>query len=960
MLKIETSQMYYVFKNGKNAIFPVLFQELFHFFCIIFWFLVILYVNPKWGGKMFLKVNTLIWFKIKRIVICIAFIINSMNLMAEGTKEIQPTASSHGRLQIMPFVTDFAMFDAAPEHRLHISICNPGELIYYGFGHIRDYFGAVQTDVVYRIKDPNGNTVVGPSSVPSSGAGFINNYTEAVNGPDVVNPAGYNALSYTPLTTGDYYIEFNFSQPHGYDRKIFDYIDITVVDPPNTVKTGRLWSKNWQLTTNPPPTGVSPYQAGYDGIMYIYADDGIVTSVDLNDMQPFVFNITANETGCFNTGNPLQDRKSTDGNHTYPQYRIFLNDPDSICFPTGYLGDFTAPTTITGCPGSFCVNVHVDKAGNVEILLDLNGIPGYQSNTEDVILAAQVTVGHNCIHWDGLDGLGNPVASGTQIPIEVNYFNGLTHLPIYDVEGNVNGFIVEIVRPQTPNPTPALFWDDTDIPGGTAELGGCTNPSGCHTWPIGNCLNSPVPPYCSLGDMRTINTWWYAHAIADMATVNFELPLVNANANTPPGQNDTLICAENDSLQLNGLIQFAPGGKWTGGGGSFHPSDSSLHAVYFFSQAEIDNGYTTLVLTSVDADCPDISDTIHVTIAQANLTLSPDATICQGESVTLTASGGQTYFWSPASTLDDHLLASPLATPQNSTTYTVSITDDNGCTASGQIAVTVNPLPDVDFAADTLEGCAPLDVNFSSFTSSNVALFEWNFGNSAAGNQNFSNQENPSHTFNNAGLYTVSLTVTSDLACENNTTYNNYIKVYPSPQASFYTVPREGNTENMLFNFFNTSTSGHEWLWDFGDPYAGVLNYSTLKDPQHEYSAVGTYEVWLKTVSLNGCEDSTFKKIIIRDDHTFYVPSAFTPNGDGLNDIFIPVGTYLDEEAFRMYIFNRWGEIVFETKDVRKGWDGTIRNTDKKAPQDVYTWLIYLENDFYGTRRYTGHVTLIR
>lgn len=896
-----------------------------------------------------------------RVFFLILFIFYiSHDIIAEGTKEIQPTPGSHGRLQLMPHVTDFAIFDAAPEHRLHITICEPGEVIYYGFGYVRDYFGAIQNDVIYRIKDPSGNTVVGPASIPYTGQGFINQYSQAVNGPNIINPSGYNALSYTPLTTGDYYIEFSFTQPYGHQRKVFDLFDITVVAANNTVKNGRLWSKNWQLTTNPVSGYNSPYQAGYDGTMYIYADDGVVTSVDLNNMQPFVFNITANETGCFNTGDIYQDRKSTDGNHTYPQYRIFLNDPDSTCFPSGQLGNFTQPTTITGCPGDFCINIYVDKDGNIEVLLDLNGVPGYQPGTEDVIIAANVNAGHNCIQWDGLDGLGNPVSPSMSIPLEVNYFNGLTHLPIYDVEGHAHGFIVEVVRPPTPNPHPALFWDDTDIPGGTAELTGCTDPNGCHTWSIGNCLTNPVPPYCSLGDMRTINTWWYAHAIEDVASVNFEYPIVNANIYTPVGQNDTLICLEDSVIHLHGSIQYAPYGVWEGSGGYFAPSDTSLQAVYHFSQAELDAGYAMLVLNSYGGNCPDRSDTINITIVHADLQLSSDETICEGESVTLNASGGNTYTWSPSSSLSDAHTASPVASPQSSTTYTVSITDVNGCTAAGDMVVWVEQAPDIDFYPDKYEGCKPLRVDFSSLTSSTISQYTWDFGNTSAGNHNTSSMANPSHTYNRSGSFTVSLTVTSDNGCSNEITYPYLITVFPQPIPSFYTLPREGGPDDMLFSFFNESLNAELFRWDFGDENAGSDNTSTLENPQHQYQEAGTYEVWLTAISPDGCIDSISRNIIIRGEHTFYVPNAFTPDADGINDVFLPYGIEIDNNKFNMYIFNRWGELVFETDDVNKGWDGTVRNTANKAPPGVYVWLIYLQNDIVGRKKYVGHVSLLR
>lgn len=884
----------------------------------------------------------------------------SVSAIAEGTKQIQPTNASHGRMQLMPYVTDFAIYNATQEHRLHITICQPGEKIYFGFGNVRDYDGSIQYDVMYRIKDPNGNVVFGPSPIPSSGAGFIANYNQAVSGPNVLSAQGYNPLLYTPQLIGDYYIEFTFTQPYGYDRKIFDFFDITVVSATNQVKNGRLWSKNWQLTTNPMSGSLSPYMDGFNGIMYIYSDDGVVTSVDLNLMQPFVFNISANQTGCFNTGNFYNDRKSVDGNNTYAQYKIFLNNPDPDCFPTGFFGGITTPPHITGCPGQFCVNISVDKPGSVEVLLDLNGQAGYQPSTSDVMFFANVNAGQNCIPWSGLDGNGDMVASGTQIPVVVNYINGLTNLPLYDVEANPHGYIVQIVRPISPNPQPRLFWDDTNIAGGTSNLAGCVAPNGCHQWSVGSCYTQPVPQYCSLGDMSTINTWWYAHSETDTTLVNFEYPLADANIFAPPGQNDTLLCSYNNSIQLNGGVYFATSGQWGGGAGTFAPSASVLNPEYTFTQAEKDNGFITLYINTVGGNCATVADTIHITLVTPQLVVSPAQNLCEGTSLQLTASGMLNYSWSPTTALSTPQSASTTASPVTHITYTVSATDQYGCTAQDQVALTVVPKPDIDFDAAPLEGCKPLRVAFAPFSLSQIASYAWNFGDPASGFANNSTLAQAVHQYNNSGTYTVSLTVASSDGCYNTLTKNQYIHVYPQPVSAFTFVPREGDADNMLFSFFDASVDAVQWQWNFGDPDAGTDNFSDMQNPQHLYAETGFYDVWLYVTSPFGCVDSSAHSIIIRGEYTIFVPNAFTPNGDGINDFFMPEGVEINNNDFVLFIYNRWGELVFYTDDVNNPWDGTIQDTGRKAPMDVYVWIFWQENYIIGRQKYAGHVTLIK
>ncbi|HEY8400850.1 MAG TPA: hypothetical protein VIK89_06290, partial [Cytophagaceae bacterium] len=308
---------------------------------------------------------------------------------AEGTKQLQPKSTDNGFLQVFDNNTTtrpFMTYDCPEEHRLNIRICKPGEKIYMGFRQN-------DKDVYFRLKDPNGNVVMGPTLVPSSGTGYINTHASAVAGPQqIVGASGYNAIEYTPAMTGDYYIEFNPKSPTTINaiKRVFTYFDITVADANKKVILGRLWSKSWDFQCN---GSTNRFVAK----LYIYADDGIVTSLDFNGMQPYGFSIAANSTGLTNTGNTTFDRASKNGNINFPQYKIFLNDPDNECFPTGSFGQVTKPITLTGCVGSnFCVNVSVDKPGTTDIYFELNGIPGHQNGTKDRVISANLVAGDNC------------------------------------------------------------------------------------------------------------------------------------------------------------------------------------------------------------------------------------------------------------------------------------------------------------------------------------------------------------------------------------------------------------------------------------------------------------------------------------------------------------------------------------------------------------------------------------
>ncbi len=410
-------------------------------------------------------------------------------LLAEGTKEIRPLITDNGFIQVFDNNTltrPFATYAATSNERLHIHIATAGERIYYGFSQTNN-------DVYYRIKDPNGTTVVGPTLLPSSGAGKITTHTQAILGPSAFTLGGYNALSYTTLTAGDYYIEFNPTHPTNITalKRLFDLFDITVSNAAaSQVIKGRLWSKAWDFSTN---SGTNTFVAA----LYILASTGVVTKVDMNGIQPHGFTVSSNATGCANTGDAIADRRSRTGNSTYADYKLFLNDPDIASFPSGVIGSINGTPSFSGC-GPYCIDVPVSAAGLVEVYIELNGTIGYQSGTSDVYLAQNATsAGSICIVWNGNDANGIAVATSLPLSINIEYKFGLTHLPLYDVENHTLGFKVTSVRPSVIQPK--LFWDDSLLPGGITELSGCILLT-CHNWPSTN-----------FGDLRTINTWWYAN-----------------------------------------------------------------------------------------------------------------------------------------------------------------------------------------------------------------------------------------------------------------------------------------------------------------------------------------------------------------------------------------------------------------------------------------------------------------
>lgn len=436
---------------------------------------------------------------IRKVTLSILFLLFIQVCFSEGTKQLRPASGDFGYIQINDRARTFATYLAAQDERMYINVASAREKIYIGFGRVTDG-SAAMTDVWYRIKDPNGNVVAGPTRIPTSGTGFISSYTRAVAGPNKLNGSGYPAIVFAPTKVGDYYIEFNqgsgtvITNPNS-NKRVFELFDITVIDTVSlTVKNGRLWSKNWDITTNNSSNA-------FKGTFFVYSTDGVVTSINFNGIQPFAFRVACNSTGSVNTGNPALDRKSRAGNYTYSSYKIFLNDPDNTIYPSGVIGSLQTDIQLTGCAPNYCLNITTDAAGYIEFVVNLNGMAGYQAGTKDLIFGQHVNSGTTCIPWDGNDGLGNRITQNINFEINAEYKFGLTNLPIFDAENFSNGLIVSSIRPLVIKPR--LFWDDSNIPGGTTNFTGCVS-NACHAWPSNG-----------FGDERTINTWWYVNVERD-------------------------------------------------------------------------------------------------------------------------------------------------------------------------------------------------------------------------------------------------------------------------------------------------------------------------------------------------------------------------------------------------------------------------------------------------------------
>lgn len=283
-------------------------------------------------------------------------------------------------------------------------------------------------------------------------------------------------------------------------------------------------------------------------------------------------------------------------------------------------------------------------------------------------------------------------------------------------------------------------------------------------------------------------------------------------------------------------------------------------------------------------------------------------------------------------------------------THEVELTiSENGCTRTAEGTATVHVYPVADFSAEIREGCAPLDVAFTnlSTTQSTNASFSWDFGD---GN---SRSSGPNHRYDLPGIYTVTLTVENLNGCigSDTATRQEYIHVFPVPVPGFSTDPLIISAFDPQITVTDRSQGAHACLYSFDDRVFEDCNFT------HTLENVKPQTITQIVSNRFGCKAETAFTFRVAD-HTIYVPNAFTPNGDGTNDIFEPVIT--GALKYDMHIIDRWGAEVFVGKDVKRGWDGGGRNGEHFVQNGLYQYFIVV-TDFSGwTYEYKGTVALIR
>lgn len=418
--------------------------------------------------------------------------------------------------------------------------------------------------------------------------------------------------------------------------------------------------------------------------------------------------------------------------------------------------------------------------------------------------------------------------------------------------------------------------------------------------------------------------------------------------------NDTTVC-ENGEATLVGI-------GYGGNSLAYHWSHTSNTDSIQLVQPTGQEDYTVYAQNS--SGCTSDTLTISVDVLPPLTVISgPAQAICPGDETEIFAeiSGGNggpyNYEWTDPSgnvvgTMDTIVVA-PLAT----TTYTITATD--GCESSSQTATTeviFDALPDVLFSVDESAICTP--ATFQLTNDSDPLLVDKVYWKISDG-QSFDLLDTVDVEIKKSGLYNVQLTVVTPNGCIDSATTVGMLTVYPKPRVDFSYIPKPVTILNTKVQFQNATYGAAHYDWNFE---GGTPDYSSLEDPTIQFpeGVKDSYDVTLIATSEFNCIDSVMKTIDVEPEVLIFAPNAFTPDGDEYNNVWKPEVSGVNIYGVTIQIFNRWGEMVWESHNLDYGWDGTYGAGGQMVEPGVYIWKIEASDRITDNKyEWNGQVNVI-
>lgn len=352
------------------------------------------------------------------------------------------------------------------------------------------------------------------------------------------------------------------------------------------------------------------------------------------------------------------------------------------------------------------------------------------------------------------------------------------------------------------------------------------------------------------------------------------------------------------------------------------------------------------------------TNTINITEPSASTgAASQTVTSCIGDNSLLQVNtAGITdpisFLWTPG----NYTTAAINVSPSVTTIFTVNVSISGQCARNEQKIFTalVSPKPLVAITSSSLMGCAPFCFNLrdnSTTLYGTVTRQEWRFNDGSN-----SQLANPVFCFSKPGIYSGNHVVSNSFGCRNMLATPITVTVLPTPIAEFSANKYSLTELDPLVQFTDQSSSdviSREWNF-------GGIDTSSLASPSYEFKAIGNYPVILTVTNIQGCTNSVMRDIKVLPEFTLFVPNSFSPNGDGLNEIFLPEGMGWKTETYQLWIYNRRGEKVFHSNDYTQGWNGGKNGNADVLSNDSYTWKIELTDITGRAHSLAGHVVLLK
>ncbi len=558
---------------------------------------------------------------------------------------------------------------------------------------------------------------------------------------------------------------------------------------------------------------------------------------------------------------------------------------------------------------------------------------------------------------DGLDHLfrfsWNPSTGGAGT-INV-YFGNATTLPITPTL-SYTGNIINNIFSSDPN----VYW------GVSGSTGGCWNVQYVCMSTISNfltdtatCVGAPVNFTNNSVSGLPITSWsWHfgdgdssgvqspVHIYNTAGTYNVSLKIINAGGFFST-MTHTIVVHPNPNVVVNSpAICEGDTAILTASGATTYTWDNGL-APGSVQQVVplVTNSY---IVKGIDTWGCYNNDTALVTVfPKPVISLTPNTSICLGDTISLTVGGASTYLWSTVQTTPTISVS-----PSTDTVYSVVATDINGCVVDTSVSINLYESPQISFSfsPDPAEGCAPVSIAFKDESSPLMQSWLWDFGDG-----NSSSLQDPTHIYTTPGNFDLNYTVTTSHGCVGKLLMPSFVKVYENPVANFTTNNQVFSLSyaNVLFNSNSSSSNVTNWYWDFGN-LSTTDDVSTLQNPSYQYMSQGDFLVWLYVTTAQGCIDSTSHSITVIEDSLVF-PNIITPNGDGVND-YLFIKNLENVKDNRLMIFNRWGKKVYEKEHYNPDldrWDG------KGLADGTYYYILFYKG-ILQKGEYKSSLTILR